>query len=68
MNKEDDNFYKKYQRRSFWIANFFIIPVLLYLLIWPLSQSIILGLLSAIIGFMLYTSAFFYLGIHKNFW
>jgi len=65
--KEADNFFKKFYRRGFWISSFFYIPVFLYLLIQPLTNSFEISIISAIAGFGLYVFLFFHLGIHKTF-
>jgi membrane-anchored protein YejM (alkaline phosphatase superfamily) len=63
---DEENIWKKFYRRQWWLGWFFIIPFIVYLLIIEIIKSFNLAIVLSIISFLIWTLIFFLSGIYKD--
>jgi hypothetical protein len=67
MNYSDEeNIWKKFYRRQWWLGWFIIIPLIVYLVIIEITKSFNLAIILSIISFLIWTLIFFLSGIYKD--
>jgi hypothetical protein len=66
MNNDDDNFWKKLFRRRFWLGHFVLTPLIVYVSILWITNSLVLAIAFAIAAFVIWTIIFFVKGIYKE--
>jgi len=67
MNYNDeDNFWKKLYRRWWWLSWFVIEPLIVYIAILWITNSLVLAITLAIVAFVIWTIIFFVKGIYKE--
>ncbi len=68
MNYSDeDNIWKKFYRRQWWLGWFAVIPIIVFLAIVEVTKSFELAIALAFISFVIWAVIFFLLGIYKDF-
>ena len=66
MSYDDDNFWKKLNRRWYYFWGFVLIIVIVYGVIEWLTKSFELAIIFAIISFVIWTIIFFKKGVYKE--
>lgn len=67
INTDEDNVWKKFYRRQWWLGWFIIIPLIVYLAIVELAKSFVLAIILSIFSFVIWVIIFFKSGINKDF-
>ena len=66
MNYDDDNFWKKLERRRYYLMGFVVITATVYIAILWITNSIELAIILAIVAFVIWTIIFFVKGTYKE--
>jgi uncharacterized membrane protein YhaH (DUF805 family) len=66
-NTDKDNIWKKIYRRNFWLGMFALIPIIVYMVIIEVINSLEIAITLGVVSFLLWTLIFFKSGIYKDF-
>jgi len=66
MNNTDDNVWKKLYHRYWGLSWFVIEPLIVYIAIIGITNSLVLAITVAIVAFVIWTIIFFAKGIYKE--